>query len=268
MFDRKEWCLLLITMVAVLVTGSIYLAQHSARGDYIPYIGVKLSEEPLICVFEPLVKDVQFHERDLFYQTAKAIKNWEDKLNERSAGNWDMKFRYYSTEEHADKEVDAFPDCNIYIVYTQYAEDSRRLGSTSFDYSKSWHKYAFIEIITDMRDIKSKVINKNDTNTNIVLTLNERQLNSDVIGQIITHELGHALGLEHYVDDTSENYGEDIMKANIDDTVYNEDIVITPADIEALIQLYGEDGFGGRDPLKQKQYDVLEKNTTPLRAGR
>lgn len=229
-----------------------------AYADYIRYIGVSIEKEnPNLCIFEPINDAVNYTKRGLYNQTINAVNSWSEKLEEKAPnGNWRFNITYYLAAEHKDKEVDDLPSCDVYIIYTQYLNNSSTLGQTGFDYSKSWHKLVFINIITDSKGFKLKIEPTDDDDIKAKLEYYDRQLDSNVIGQVIKHELGHALGLSHYVDNTLENKSWDLMKAQIDDKKFNPKIDITDDNIQALIQLYGEDGFGGNTVAKPDKYIV------------
>lgn len=259
--QRYLW---LLFLCAVFIALSLAMDQYirDAYGDLIPYIGVSIEDKtPQLCIYEPPNTNVNFTDRHILNETLTVVGEWETALLAKAPkGNWHFDIKYYLATEHKDKEVDDSPSCNIYIIYTQYANRSQTLGETYYDYSKSWHKYSFVQIFTDRRDFNLKIINTgntgNHTMINATIGMKERPLNTGIIGQIIKHEMGHVLGLDHYIDNTLENKSSDLMKPQMNDRIYDPTFEITENDINALIKLYGEDGFGGIATAKSDPYII------------
>ena len=67
-----------------------------------------------------------------------------------------------------------------------------------------------------------------------------------------TVKLGHALGLEHQFIIVGAPPSNSIMQPFLDPKSLNADRFVTQDDVEAVIVLYGQDGFGGwNNPIKE-----------------
>ena len=78
-----------------------------------------------------------------------------------------------------------------------------------------------------------------------------KELTSSDIYNIVLHEFGHGLGVEHYYVNTNcieeECDYSPIMYHQID--VFSDEIKpVTEKDIDMVIRIYGEDGFGLKKP--------------------
>ena len=234
---------------------------NKAFGDYIPYIGVRVEDSsPMACIFEPANKKINFTSRDLLNTTKQSIQDWEDRLENKTDGNWHIETKYFAYLEHRDKEAEDYPQCNIYIVYNQTfsGKYAGALGITSYDYSHSKHKYSFIQVTTSVNDLSIKLspLTKNNNITISVTSLTSRQLDSRIIGQVIKHEFGHALGLDHYIATKGGIIRPDLMKTTMNERIFVPSFDITDNDLDAIIHLYGKDGFGGRQPIIPRNHFI------------
>ena len=186
--------------------------------------------------------------RDLTFST---LNEWETKLTNSTGGNWNMTSTEYPFSEHGDKTTDDYPDCNVFINYTQGTEDES-VGRTGFDFSQSSRYYYWIEI--DLYTVERKIhvqLGEGFNNSTISDTMNWRLIPDTDIRNIVLHEFGHGLGLEHYyvtVDCRVEvcDYSP-IMFGSID-VFENEIKSVTEKDLKMTIRVYGEDGFGHPTP--------------------
>ena len=128
--------------------------------------------------------------------THSSIDEWQTKLVNATNGNWQMFILEYEWSEHATAYVEEFPHCTIFVNYIHLTADES-VGRTGWDFSKSDRYYYWIEV--DTHTIENRVqIELNETggkvwSEEVIMELPENDLRN-----IILHEFGHALGVEHY----------------------------------------------------------------------
>ena len=242
----------LITWVIVwLIVGIIFMGLISnVYGDYFRTIGVYHKYEPQVCIMYP---DPELEPRleMLSKVTFSAINEWQDKLVNATGGNWNMPIKEYDWSEHGTADVSDYPDCTLFINYPEGVEDES-VGRTGFDFSSSKRYYYWVEV--DMNTVERKVaisLGESVNESTISVNTEWREIPESDIRNIVLHEFGHGLGLEHYYV-TSNCIEEEcdyspIMFHAID--VFEGEVKnVTDKDISMLERIYGSDGFGGMKP--------------------
>lgn len=211
-------------------------------------------DNPTVCIMEPepIIQD-RFHE-EVFKLTVDSVLIWQNDMKAYTGGNWFMSIFYYEYEEHFDKVPEDFPECNIFMEYREYntgkeeeTTNNKALGWTGFDFSKSWHKYAYV-----MTYLKSTEVNPHislcigcEENSDLTVELRHKDLPLNTINRIIMHEFGHALGIGHYIDDRDgKNTLPSLMYPSLNPFKDNP-FTLEEVDKEALRLIYDDDGFGG-----------------------
>jgi hypothetical protein len=124
------------------------------------------------------------------------------------------------------------------------------MGTTSLDFSKSWHKYTYITIYLTAQEKAPKIticLGTCEKETGVEGVPKEFPMNT--IRNITIHEFGHAIGLGHYHSANKiTGFSESAMNPMINP--FSEDIWGVKAnDVNMLIHLYGSNGFHSRDGL-------------------
>jgi len=263
-----------LTLVAILCIVSIVGLSCIlfANADQYRTLGIKHQTNPQICIFEPdslYTNDVD----GVVQATHNAINLWKDGLRTLnteyyshihmsrdvtpvSKGNWYMPVVEIPLEYHNGKTATQFPTCNILISFEYVNEESRSLGYTGIDFSKSKHKYTHIVIF--LREIEVIRIFDWDLGSQISKTLEQKYIRTEIniipysltsIQNTVTHELGHSLGLGHYsITDAPVSNNPWITRSVMYYAMdpHSEEIMIPKyVDIKMLEVLYKEDGFGG-----------------------
>ena len=241
----------LLTWVVVwLLVGIVFMGLISnVYGDYFKTIGVYHKYNPQICVMYP---DPELEPRIemLSEVTFSAINEWKDKLS-AGGGNWEMPVKEYVWSEHGTATVDDYPNCTLFINYPEGTEDES-VGRTGFDFSSSERYYYWVE--ADMNTVERKLsitLGETMNDSNISNKIEWKEIPESDIRNIILHELGHGLGVEHYYVDTNcieeECDYSPIMYHSI--SVFEEQVKnVTDKDIKMVERIYGKDGFGGMTP--------------------
>ena len=237
---------IIISLIALAYIGFF----ATAYGDYFKTVGVYHKYDPQICIMYP---DPELEPRleMLSVVTFSAISEWQDKLVNATGGNWGMDIKEYAWSEHGTADVSDYPDCTLFINYTEGVENES-VGRTGFDFSNSKRYYYWVEV--DMNTIERKLsisLGSNFNESTVSSNMEWREIPESDIRNIMLHELGHGLGLEHYYV-TSNCIEEEcdyspIMYGSID--VFEGEVKsVTDKDISMLERIYGADGFGGMKP--------------------
>ena len=235
-------------MYAVVCSLIIFGVLNWAFGDYMETLNFQLIKNPNVCIMSPdPVLEPRFYP-DIYNATKSAVMEWETKLNAK--GEWKFKIFEYPFQTHDTKYPSDFPSCHTFITFEQMI-DGKALGTTGFDYSKSTHKYSYITTsLWHYPDTQFKIIiGKNSTQT---YTFDPVPLPVNDIRNIVLHEFGHTLGLEHYYfNDPTCTYDKcadrSIMYHSLQ-TFQNVTKSVTSEDIQMVYRIYGEDGFTYPNP--------------------
>ena len=221
--------------------------------DYYYFQEQKLSTVPEFCIIE--FEDLQLPGApDALYQITKnAIQEWEDKLVRHTGEKqgWDFTYKVI-TQEHYD---DIFSEdvCDITIYY-------EREPTTTDELTTAGHTYAlwgFADItIFYLEPVWIFTGQTSSTNGEIyeIADISHFKNSLDPYNdETVKHEIGHALGLDHYPAKTSEivnqngiNMSPSIMTLSEADFIIDRK-EITDYDIRSLVNLYGEDGINELD---------------------
>jgi len=234
---RTRRTVLILCMVCLVSTVFI----GSAYGDYFKTMGVYHKYNPQVCIMLP-----EERSEEISVITNSAIGEWEEKLLERG-GNWKFTIFEYDFIVHDKQTVEDYPRCTIFVNYN-YNTPGMSVGKTGYDFSHSDRYYYWIEIDTHTeQEVIQITLGSNTTGTTII----PRELTDSDIYNIVLHEFGHGLGVEHYYVNTNcieeECDYSPIMYHQID--VFSDEIKpVTEKDIDMVIRIYGEDGFGLKKP--------------------
>jgi len=243
-----------LTLVAILCIVSIVWLSCIlfAYADQYRTLGIKHADVPLVCIFEP--DSLYTDNIDGIIQAAQnSVDLWQEKLYEYSQdGNWKLPIAVIPIEDHKYKVPRDFPICNILISFEYVNEESRSLGYTGIDFSKSNHKFTHIVIFThDLQITHHFDLTSGSEGKFVNTSIRIEKFSITAIQNITTHEMGHALGLGHYQITDYPVYTDDKpwIEASIMYYLLNpqDDEIAEPkyVDVKMMEKIYTDDGFGG-----------------------
>ena len=229
---------------------------------YYKTIGVKINEiKPEVCFFEPEDDYVKkrFWKENWFGIGADALNEWKYNLQQETGviEGWTWDYKIFLLQDHVGKSTKdlAFRECNIFVVYEKLSETGV-IGQAASHYENSFHGYTFITVWTQTTTGGSTTIYLGESFNESKVIKNPGEvvdISKDNIGKILQHEFGHALGLEHQYRTLNGVASNSIMVENLDIMKENLNRFVTDNDIQAVILMYGEDGFGGwNNPIREK----------------
>lgn len=234
-----------------------------ANGDLFKTLKLRQPDRPSVCIFEANPEITPNWEL-LEVATLMGIYEWETKLNIMYPdGDWAM--TVYETipwTDHQNKTTSDYPHCSIMINFEKENDNSAAIGTTHISFSKSYHKYMFINVYLyhHMFDT-DKIIIADGSKGDFKISIGKTELTPNTVRNVVLHEIGHAIGLEHYSINTPlkpHEHGSDrssmYFSINLNDP--NQKLQVRLPEMQMVAQLYGEDGWVDRTP----PYNIKECN--------
>ena len=248
-----NWFVITMFLIAFIMIGLMTgLVIQQAHADYFEAINLRFIDNPNVCIFEPEY-DEDYFNNETVYPIFSGIKEWETTLEKSTKGDWYIPIYVYQWEDHIDKVVHDYLDCQIIVSFEQTNDGSRvgysALGYTYFDHSWSKHKYAHIVIFTETIRVNQVIdIGNIQDKDEIVINLQTERIPSSDIHHIMKHEFGHAVGLLHHYNSDISDEKRSVMDSSFKSfTDYY--MPIQPRDVHVMVQLYGEDGWANPNPI-------------------
>jgi len=251
---RSIWVIPIITGIVIL--GIIVLSQQALAYEvtYIP-IGFEFDHSPTICALEPQDTKLKANKiKQLLQQARLGVAGWENNLknaeaNEANKDFWSINY----VEIKGDKQKsDSTSKCDVTIVFKDKLEELfLKHGVTGFaDYDPINDKW---EVSIYYLQVQQCLIKKQvgPIKFNVFEPCFKGDLKKpNEIAATIRHEIGHTLGLGHYVaNDNLVNLewsdgtrpSPSIMIMVVNDIKTNDQI--RKVDVEKIREIYKDNGF-------------------------
>ena len=239
-----------------------------AQEDNYEIIGKTLTHDPTICALEPET-DIPDAWKKLSKYTRGAIIDWENQLNQftRSKDVWNLDLQLIPLEKQTEDIK-----CDITIQFLpkpQNKEDEFKMAGYTINNDSNDSDVVIFFLNVEVKRVDyTEPSDGHDFYYSVVEWIPsyaDYLTPEEPLKMTIKHELGHALGLGHYI-----SYDEDRIQKWHDGVQRPPSIMIpqeptkvisadiTPLDIEKLIQIYGRDGF-----YSEQQIDELHEKLIP-----
>ena len=268
MYQRVIWAI--IPIVLVFSIPSVYPLTYD--DDQYEIYGKTLTHNPTICAFEPDIEIKDGWKKILKY-TRGPITDWENKLNQFSTNRseWNMELQIIPTEKQNEAH-----DCDITIEYKPKPEKEEEFivaGHTErIELNKNRIVIYYLGIELDRVD--STTPSESPDYYYYVVEFIPRYTDylatESNLRMVIKHELGHALGLGHYLTENEDRYQRwydgverppSIMIPIKPTKIVSTDI--SKLDIEKIFEIYGQKGFGEESQQDNASHESKERpNTT------
>lgn len=228
--------------------------------------GFTLIHNPMICTFEPapvpLIRDLDMNLRSM---TEGAISDWKYHLNSFQDTAWNVVLNEVSYDKIATFDSSK---CDITISYipspTSSPDAQEPVGVTTYDFAnhKAQIVIYYLKMTWDLKTTETRDRNYIYYHYTPIFSYVANQLATEQqIGTTISHELGHAFGLGHYViseqemDNLVNGNGGSIPSMMVPIVIPQSGNYygITQSDIQQLKSLYGTNGFNS----------VIQPQTSP-----
>ena len=236
--DKKA----MILVISVLVISSNF--QAVSAEIFFPTTNVRLDGPNTYCIIKPLDEISQNKNSEWSDLAEKAVLDWEQNLKDAEFANdriWDMNVKEITNENDGS--------CDIKIEF----KDKPSLSDTVAGYF-SWPPGNIV-----IYYLQPKICNI------VIPCYDDETLKSDdAIYAIALHEIGHSLGLDHYVSDDNDinkkwQSGNESPPSAMIPTIPRTSslLQITDTDIQKIREIYGSEGFyafsGGVIPNPQPE---------------
>ena len=247
-----EYLYILLFLLAFAMVGlMIGVTMQEAFADYHKTVNLRFVENPVTCIFKPEY-EIENFDTELIHGVYSGIKTWETTMSKATNGDWKIPILIINAEDHIDKGVHDFKYCDILISFEENNNGSIAgefaLGYTYFNHTWSVHKYAHIVIFTTVQNhglnIDLGVVQDGDE---IIITIVPKPIEVTDIHHITKHEWGHAVGLLHHYNEDGSDENRSVMSPTFKpfESFY---MPIQPIDVNAIIHMYGEDGWSSPNP--------------------
>ena len=235
--------LMVLTVLLVLTVWLVSIVLPNAYSfEYFKTMGTMYGVYPTYCIMEPNPETEPRYQ--FLTEIAKnTIDEWNTKLSETTDGNWNMYYQSYAYDQHKDRSTDDYKQCAGFINFTAEPTNDGVLGTASANLEKG---YYWINVQTQISSQKITINIGGDWEDRVKTIIIEGDIPLNDIRNVLLHEIGHSLGIEHYYcEPMTENCSEKSVMYPMMEIMTNEIKTVKDVDIDMVIRIYGSDGFLG-----------------------
>ena len=212
----------MLTVLLVLTVWLVSIVLPNAYSfEYFKTMGTMYGVYPTYCIMEPNPETEPRYQ--FLTEIAKnTIDEWNTKLSETT---------------------DDYGQCGGFINFTAKPSQDGVLGSASANLEKG---YYWINVQTQISSQKITINIGGDWEDRVETISIEGDIPLNDIRNVLLHEIGHSLGVEHYYCESQEENcaNKSIMYPTVD-IMIGQNKVVKQVDVDMVVRIYGEDGFLG-----------------------
>jgi hypothetical protein len=234
-----------VFMVSVIILFLFLIAfgvQSVFGFEYFKTMGTMYAIYPTYCIMEPN-PETEPRYQYLTEIAKNSIDEWNTKLSETTDGNWNMYYQSYAYDQHKDRTTDDYGQCGGFINFTAEPSQDGVLGSASANLEKGFY---WINVQTQISNQKITINLGGNWEDRVETIVIEGDIPLNDIRNVLLHEIGHSLGVEHYYCESQVEgcANKSIMYPTVD-IMIGKNRVVEQVDIDMVVRIYGEDGFLG-----------------------
>jgi hypothetical protein len=234
--------LLIFVIVPIVGIQGVFAEEYY----YIP--NYRLEQLPIFCAmgFEDI--HLPGASDKLIKVTQDSVFEWRDKLQAYTGNKegWDFRFKHISLQDQKNNPFHDW-DCNVKIFFERPNNDQQYAG-----YADAFNYFTDITIFY-LEPIYGNKVKQLEYDGRILDILVPEGFNNKLderVDETIKHEIGHALGLDHFPLPSNQikSVSEIPYSIMVEPIFYPTDTTfeITDYDVRAVVNLYGTEGIMGQ----------------------
>jgi len=271
-----EIILFLFVIVSMIFVPTIQNSLQISLSDIIETNVRTLTHDPTVCAIQPIVlNDKEW--KDVSNYITSAVLDWQTKLkqNPGQRDSWNINLNLFTQE----KWDPAYRDkCNIFIHFEPRPLDEDAFQVAGKILSKEIDNILIVIFYLNILEERIESTKPSpyypgvyERVVEIKYTYADKLMSAESLKLAITHELGHALGLDHYQTWNLDEKQLERWYSGIErppsvmipiKPTKVIDASITQLDIEKVLSIYGSDGFSlePEEIVEQKIPDWIKNN--------